>query len=208
LLNGNWKIKPTAGSYFPSHCVNILSAVPTDVKIWVRKWDLAATEPSEVNPSPDSSASVLMGRRENGRFVIAHGTNIKKGAHVVREIIKNIAAQDRNNYGRRVIIALSIDPGQAGKEQAASLTTMLAGYRVTSVRETGPKETRAEPLSAQWQVGNVDLVEGPWVKDYLNEMESFPSPDAHDDYVDASSGAFLECISGADKQAAWRALST
>jgi predicted phage terminase large subunit-like protein len=107
-----------------------------------------------------------------------------------------------------VIIALSIDPGQAGKEQAASLTTMLAGYRVTSVRETGPKETRAEPLSAQWQVGNVDLVEGPWVKDYLNEMESFPSPDAHDDYVDASSGAFLECISGADKQAAWRALST
>ena len=208
LLNGNWKIRPTSGSFFPSHCVNILPAVPVDVKVWVRRWDLAATEPSEVNPSPDASASVLMGRRDNGRFVIAHGINIKRSAYVVREIIKNTAAQDRNNYGRRVITALAQDPGQAGKDQVASLTAMLAGFRVTSVRETGPKETRAEPVSAQWQVGNIDLVEGPWVKDYLNEMEAFPSADIHDDYVDATSGAFLECVAGADKEAQWRALST
>ena len=84
---------------------------------------------------------------------------------------------------------------------------MLAGHRIISVRETGPKGTRAEPLSAQWQIGNVDIVDGPWVKNYLSEMESFPSK-THDDYVDASSGAFLECIAGADKQKQWLALAS
>ena len=67
---------------------------------------------------------------------------------------------------------------------------MLAGLRAKAVRETGPKQTRAEPLSAQWQAGNVDIVEGPWNRDYLREMAAFPS-DEHDDYIDASSGAFL-----------------
>ena len=208
LLSGNWKIRPIAGSYFPSHCVNILPAVPTDIKVWCRRWDLAATEPNENNTSPDSTASILMGRRDNGRYVIAHAINIKKSAHVVREIIKNTAAQDTSTYGKRVIIGLPQDPGQAGKDQVASLTAMLAGYRISPVRETGPKETRAEPLSAQWQVGNVDLVDGSWNKDYLSEMEGFPSPNVHDDYVDASSGAFLECTSGASREAAWRALAT
>jgi predicted phage terminase large subunit-like protein len=206
LLHGNWKIKPIAGSYFPAYCVGTLPVVPTDVRVWVRRWDLAATEPSEANPSPDASASILMGRRSNGRFVIANGITLKKGAHIVRDVIKHTAAQDKANYGR-VITVLPQDPGQAGKDQVASMTSMLAGYAIKSVRETGPKETRAEPLSAQWQVGNIDIVEGQWNKEYLSQMESFPSKGIHDDYVDASSGAFLECISGADLDARRRALS-
>jgi len=206
LLRGNWKIRPTSGSYFPAFSVGTLPAVPADVRVWVRRWDLAASEPSEVNPDPDATAGILMGRRENGRFVIADGKYLRRGAHVVREVIKNTAAQDKAQYGR-VIIVLPQDPGQAGKDQAASLTEMLAGYSVKSVRETGPKDTRAEPLSAQWQVGNVDIVQGVWNKEYLAQMEAFPTKGVHDDYVDASSGAFLECISGANLEARRRALS-
>lgn len=206
LLHGNWKIRPTAGSYFPAYNVGFLPTRPTDVRVWVRRWDLAATEPSEVNPSPDASASILMGRRNDGRFVIADAFQLRKGAHIVREVIKNTAQQDKFNYGR-VITVLPQDPGQAGKEQAASLTAMLAGYAVKTVRETGPKETRAEPLSAQWQVGNVDLVEGNWNKEYIAQMSLFPTRGEHDDFVDASSGAFLECIAGADMDARRRALA-
>lgn len=193
LLGGNWKIKPTAGSYFPTLHARLITAVPTDVKTWVRRWDLAATEPSETNPSPSATCSVLMGRRENGKFCIADGINFRSNASVVREHMLNTAAQDRNNF-KRVSIVVPQDPGQAGKDQAANIINYLAGYRVKSIRETGPKATRAEPLSAQWQAGNVEIVEGPWVRDYLKEMGAFPGGD-HDDYVDASSGAFLECIS-------------
>ena len=208
LLYGNWKIKPQAGSYFPATCVNVIPAIPTDVKFWVRRWDLAATEPSETNPSPSATACVLMGRRDNGRFVIADGINIRKPAHIVRDIIRNTAAQDKSNY-KRVTTIIPQDPGQAGKDQAASLINYLAGYRVKAVRETGPKATRAEPISAQWQAGNIDIVEGAWNREYLLEMNNFPSDskDAHDDYVDASSGAFLECVAGVSNLDKWRALA-
>jgi predicted phage terminase large subunit-like protein len=205
LLMGNWLIKHQAGSYFPQTNVNMISAAPTDVKNWVRRWDLAATEPSEVNPSPDATASVLMGRRENGRFVIADGINIRKPAHIVREIIMNTVRQDKYHYSR-VTTVVPQDPGQAGKEQSQSLISMLSGYKVKAIRETGPKQSRAEPLSAQWQAGNVDIVQGPWNRDYLREMSAFPGED-HDDYIDASSGAFLECISTTNQYEKWRALA-
>lgn len=206
LLFGNWKIKPQAGSYFPAQTIRVINALPTDVKLWVRRWDLAATEPSETNTSPDATASVLMGKRDNGRFVIAEALNIRNNADIVRQAILNTASQDKANY-KRVTTVLPQDPGQAGKDQAASLIFHLAGYRVKAVRETGPKETRAEPLSAQWQAGNVDILEGSWNREYLREMSSFPSKGAHDDYVDASSGAFLECVAGLSNIDKWRALA-
>jgi predicted phage terminase large subunit-like protein len=204
LLHGNWKIKPESGSYFPSINVTIIPAVPNDVTSWVRRWDLAATEPSETNPSPSATASVLMGKRSDGRIVIANAVNIRKNASIVRETIKAIASQDKANYNR-VVTIIPQDPGQAGKDQASSLTKYLLGYRVRSVRETGKKQVRAEPLSAQWQAGNVELVKGDWNKEYLLEMSSFPGSD-HDDYVDASSGAFLECIS--NNYGKWLALAS
>lgn len=206
LLAGNWKIKPTAGSYFPSASVRIVTAIPTDVKTWVRRWDLAATEPSDTNPSPSATASVLMGRRENGKFCVADGISLRDNASVVRDKMLNVAGQDRSQF-RRVTTVVPQDPGQAGKDQASSLVNHLAGYRVKSTRETGPKATRAEPLSAQWQANNVEIVDGPWVRDYLKEMGSFPGGD-HDDYVDASSGAFLECISTVTALDRYRALSS
>lgn len=205
LLMGNWIVKHSAGSYFPQTSVRMLPAIPTDVSMWVRRWDLAATEPSETNPSPDATASVLMGRRENGRFVIADAINVRKPADIVRTIMLNTARQDKYLY-HRVTTVVPQDPGQAGKEQSASLIAMLAGLRAKSIRETGPKQTRAEPLSAQWQAGNVDIVEGAWNRDYLKEMSSFPGEE-HDDYVDASSGAFLECVSGTNQYDRWKALA-
>jgi predicted phage terminase large subunit-like protein len=147
-----------------------------------------------------------MGRRENGRIVIADGINVRRNASVVRDILAATASQDRSKY-RNITTVIPQDPGQAGKDQSASLISFLAGYKVKSVRETGPKATRAEPLSAQWQAGNVDIVEGPWVNDYLKEMAVFPEGD-HDDYIDASSGAFLECISGASAYERFLALSS
>lgn len=193
LLYGNWKVREQAGSYFPRTKVAILTAIPADVKQWVRRWDLAATTPSEVNPSPDATASVLMGLRENGRVVVADGISVREDAYEVRTMIKNIATQDYAKYGYTVATVIPQDPGQAGKDQAASLISFLIGHKVTAVRETGPKHVRAEPLSSQWQAGNVDIVAGLWNDDYLAEMEGF-LVNQHDDYVDASSGAFIELV--------------
>ena len=86
---------------------------------------------------------------------------------------------------------MSIDPGQAGKEQAASYVKMLVGFSVSTVRETGSKTSRAEPFAAQWQAGNVEVVAGPWTEALLSQYESFPES-KFKDMVDAGSNAFNE----------------
>lgn len=190
LLYGNWKIKAAKGLYFPrSTLPELLEEVPTDVIRWVRGWDLAATDTDE-GGDPAYTASVLLGKRRDGRYVIADATNHRLKAEKVRALVKQCAVGDRAKY-KRVRIRMSIDPGQAGKEQSQSYIKMLAGFSVSAVRETGSKEARAEPLAAQWQAGNVDVVAGPWTEALLAQYEAFPES-KFKDMVDAGSNAFHE----------------
>ena len=190
LLNGNWKIKAAAGLFFKrTQLGDILDKVPNDVIRWVRCWDLAATEKTE-DGDPAYTSGVLIGKRKNGRYVIADVINRQMSASDVRKTIKLTAQADRAAY-KRVRIRLPKDPGQAGKEQAESYIKYLAGFDVKTVAETGSKEARAEPMAAQWQAGNFDLVAGPWNEEYLLQLENFPDG-KFKDMVDASANGFAE----------------
>jgi predicted phage terminase large subunit-like protein len=59
------------------------------------------------------------------------------------------------------------------------------------MRSTGSKVERANPLSAQAEAGNIKLIQGPWIGAFLDELCAFPEG-AHDDQVDATSGAFAQ----------------
>lgn len=192
LLYGNWRIRPAAGMYFKRSQIpeeGWLEKIPNDVVSWVRSWDLAATDESE-HGDPAYTAGVLIGKRKNGRYVIADATNVRLSAAKVREHIKSTAMMDKATY-KRVKIRLPKDPGQAGKEQAESYIRHLAGFSVFAVRETGSKEARAEPLAAQWQAGNVDIVLGPWTETLVTQFEAFPEG-KFKDLVDAGAGGFHE----------------
>lgn len=190
LLLGNWRIKPSAGLYFKrSQVGDMLAVIPDDVTTWVRCWDLAATAKGE-NGEAAFTAGVLMGKRKNGRYVIADVVNKQMEASEVRATIRHTAQADIARF-KRVRIRLPQDPGQAGKEQAESYIKFLSGFDVTTVRESGSKESRAEPMAAQWQAGNFDLVIAPWNEEYLNQLENFPDG-RYKDMVDASANAFAE----------------
>lgn len=190
LLYGNWKIKAAKGLYFPRAALpELLSEVPNDVKTWVRGWDLAGTDTDE-GGDPAYTASVLLGKRKNGRYVIADATNSRLKAEKVRNLVKQCAVADKAKY-KRVKIRMSQDPGQAGKEQAESYIKMLAGFSVVAVKESGSKESRAEPFAAQWQAGNVDVVAGSWTETLLGQYEAFPES-KFKDLVDAGANAFNE----------------
>ena len=92
---------------------------------------------------------------------------------------------------KRVKIRLPQDPGQAGKDQAQSYIKFLAGYDVTAVPESGSKEVRTEPMAAQWQAGNFDVLAADWNEAYFNQLESFPMS-KFKDMVDAGSSAFAQ----------------
>ena len=187
LLHGNWKIKPAAGEYFNRADATIIDELPNPASItgWARGWDLAATEPHEQNPDPDYTAGIKMCRLDDGRVVISDLQHFRKKAVDVRKRVVSTANQD----GPDVRISLPEDPGQAGKEQAASYVAELAGYSVTTRRPQNTKVNRAEPFAAQWQAGNVLILRAPWNDALFAELESFPDS-AHDDIVDSCSDAF------------------
>lgn len=190
LLYGNWKIKAAAGLYFKrSQLGNYLEILPADIIQYVRCWDLAATEET-VDGDAAYTAGVLMGKRKNGRYVVIDVVNKQMSAADVRNTIKLTAQLDRAKY-KRVRIRLPKDPGQAGKEQADSYIKFLSGFDVTTVAETGSKEARAEPMAAQWQAGNFDIMIGDWNEEYLLQLENFPSG-KFKDMVDASANGFAE----------------
>jgi predicted phage terminase large subunit-like protein len=110
---------------------------------------------------------------------------LRGGPHEVEEAIVATAHQD----GRTVPIGLPQDPGQAGKHQVAWLAGRLTGHHVVASPETGAKLTRALPVAAQVEAGNLRLLRGEWNRALLDELRDFPHG-RKDDQVDALSRAF------------------
>nr|DAK65059.1 MAG TPA: Large subunit terminase [Caudoviricetes sp.] len=202
LLYGNWKIRPAAGMYFKTEQFIFVDAVPKNIVAYARSWDLAATEPTPLNPDPDATAGVLMGLLDDGRVIVLDVKRKQIKANAVRTLLRNMAAIDQGKY-KFVQITIPQDPGQAGKAQAQSLVSMLAGYSVEIVSPTGSKEVRATPFASQVQAGNVLILKGEWNDMYLSELESFPES-KHDDMVDASSDAFNKLMHATN----WGGLTT
>lgn len=193
LLKGNWKIKPSAGSFFKrTQIKEILTVIPTDIVAICRGWDLAATDEDE-NKEAAYTAGVLIAKRACGRFLVLDVINQQLKAGDVRKLIMTTAKADNAKYQKYCSVRqrLPQDPGQAGKEQAESYINMLAGFNVVTRPESGSKESRAEPMAAQWQNGFFDVMEGEWNEEYFNQLESFPES-KFKDMVDAGSSAFGE----------------
>lgn len=188
LLDGNWKVRPSAGMYFPRYDVRIVDWMPQSSEMvrWIRSWDLAASEATDGH-DPDYTVGALVGRKTDGRIVIGDIIRVRKKAGDVRNIIKNTAARD----GREVWVCIPQDPGQSGREQIQSYKEMLSTYNVLSRYITKNKLTMAEPFASAWQHGQVDMVRANWNEAFLVEAEQFGEPNGrqHDDQIDATATA-------------------
>jgi predicted phage terminase large subunit-like protein len=97
--------------------------------------------------------------------------------------------------GRQCMIMVEQEPGSGGKESAESTIRNLAGFKAKADRPSGDKTFRADPFSVQVNAGNVGIVNGPWLNDYVEEMRYFPLG-RFKDQIDASSGAFNYLATG------------
>lgn len=194
LMDGNWKIRPAAGLYFRREWVKVIDAAPAGLE-WIRFWDLAATEKTDMN-DPDWTVGVKMGiqrapDRSIQRIVVADARRMRESPRGVRNAITNTAEAD----GRNVRIGFFKDPGQAGKDQAQSLVAMLPRFAAKAYPISGDKVTLFGPFSAQCEAGNVEFVRGSWNEAVFSQLEGFPDA-AHDDEADACSGAFNALANG------------
>lgn len=184
LLDGNWNVEPSAGNYFQKSWFEVVDILPAEMKRMVRYWDRAATE-ARAGKDPDWTVGLKLGRHESGLFYVMDVVRDRWSPLKVEQAIKNTAVQD----GVVTRIGIEQDPGQAGVAEAGNYTRLLAGFPVSVVRASVDKETRAKPVSAQCEAGNVKILRAPWNKAFLEELENFPDG-AKDDQVDALSGAF------------------
>ena len=192
MVNSSWESLyqqnpiPREGSMFKREWFQTVNAAPANC-IWVRGWDLAAT----AKETAAFTAGVLIGKAQDGRFYIADATRIQGSAADVERLIVNTASQD----GTGVKGSIPQDPGQAGKAQSQYLIRQLAGFDYRASPESGDKVTRADPLAAQAEAGNVLIVQGDWNRDFLDELTTFPSG-KFKDQVDAATRAFNELLAG------------
>lgn len=184
LLMGNWNIRPTAGMFFQRSFFEVINVLPKNLK-FVRYWDRAATKKTETN-DPDYTVGVKLAKDKDGVFYLCDIVRLQETPLKVQTAILNTASQD----GVLTRVGIEQDPGQAGVSEADLLLRMLSGFSAKAYKATKDKVTRASPVSAQAEAGNIKILRAPWNEDFFRELENFPEG-AHDDIVDALSGAFL-----------------
>lgn len=188
LLLGSWFAKPENSGYFKREWVTMIDEPPRKVSSRVRGMDLAATLPSESNPNPDFTASVLMSRTPEGRYVVEHVERYRK---LPDGVLKQIVETSRIDGGD-VPVYLPKDTGSGG----ATAFTFQARYLIENgvlVREDkvsghAGKLQRFLPFASLAEAGLVDVVKGDWNEMWFNELEDFDnSRNIKDDMFDATS---------------------
>jgi predicted phage terminase large subunit-like protein len=175
-----------SGGMFRREHFKIIQQAPTRFQATTRAWDLASTEKSANSQDPDWTVGVKIGLLD-GQYYILDMQRGRWSPGTVETMMKQTAQLD----GAGTRIRQEQEGGSSGKIVVAHIArNVLQGFDYRGIPATGDKATRANPLAAAVEAGNVFLVAGAWNKAMIDELESFSPSCAHDDIVDASALAF------------------
>jgi len=182
LLEGDWNVYE-GGQKFRREWFRIVDDWPREAQR-VRFWDLAASKPRP-GSDPDWTAGALVAYRR-GQYWVIDVRRARATPAGVEALLRQTAELD----GRDVPVWIEQEGGASGVAYLDHLQReVLAGFACRGRRPGANKVSRADIVSSAAEAGNVCLVRGDWIGDYLDELEQFPGG-AHDDQVDATSGAF------------------
>lgn len=185
LLNGNWKIKPEAGTMFRREWFEIIDEAPPNLFSKVRFWDMAGTERTKKNADPDWTAGVKMAR-DKDFFYILDVVHVQMNPTETDTVVEKTLEID----GYEVVQKMEQEPGSSGKKVIEDYKKgIFRNYNFEGIPSTGSKVARANRFSAAAGAKRVKLVRGPWIEAFIQEAEHFPDG-PHDDQVDGGSGAY------------------
>jgi predicted phage terminase large subunit-like protein len=193
LEYGNWNVRNSAGMFFQKNWFEVIGAIPSGWSSIIRYWDRAATKPNEANKDPDWTRGIKLYKYPDGTWCVADMRSSRDTPLQIENLIRNTASHD----GPTVEIGIEQDPGSSGVADADNYVRLLQGYIVHVCRPDSDKITRAKPVSAQCERGNVKILRAPWNDDFFAELENFGEENSgHDDQVDVLSGAFNKLCDG------------
>lgn len=176
----------------------------------VRGWDLASTKPTAKNRDPDWTAGVLLGEADAEWYVL-EARRLRDNVAGIEKLLVATMHYDDAWLHRPVPIRVEQEGGASGAFNIEGFRVRLfLGRDFDGIRPTVSKADRARPVAIAAEKGYVHLLDGPWVDDFLDELEIFPpSPgEGHDDQVDALSlawwaltGGGLQVVHGVKPQA-------
>lgn len=182
-LDGNWDIQ-AAGNFFKHQWFGIVDSYPQAVRK-VRYWDMAASKDG------DYTVGALVGLLK-GVYYILDIRRVRETPGQVELLIKQTAELD----GRDVPVRTEEEGGSSGPVVTHHYATqVLVGWDYRGIKPLKDKATRASPFSSAAEHGNVKIVRGAWNNALLDELTLFPEG-AHDDQVDAVSGAIGQLSAG------------
>ncbi len=161
----------------------VIAKAPDDIVATVLYWDKAATE-----GGGDYTVGLVMSRDKADNIYVESVTRAQLGSLARDEMIKSTSTIWKSKRPN-LVIYIEREGGGAGKDMMKFAIKQLAGLPVKQDIPSGDKVTRATPFATYSESGNVYIIKAAWNDVYLQELCVFPHG-AHDDIVDAASGAF------------------
>ncbi len=195
LRHGDWTVRPEGGlfrrEWFEARSID-RAELPERLEL-CRYWDLAATE-AAAGSDPDYTAGVLLGRSDQGLWYVLDVRRLRGSPLEVERLVESVAERDaswaRESGRTPPAIRMEQEPGSAGVAVVDHYRQqVLAPYDFAGVRSTGSKQTRARPVAARCEAGDVWICRGSWNTEFIDELAAFPIS-GHDDQVDALAGAY------------------
>lgn len=201
LLYGDWSVTDPGSMFQPrvwlddGHFLDELPD-PRSVAACVRYWDLAAAEPTSQNPDPDYTVGARISRLRDGLYVWEHTVRVRRTPAQTERIVRSTSASDHPRVRRQWVEQVA----GAGKALVDHYKRNVFPDQVAAQGNPvqGSKALRARPLAAIMEKGRMQFMRAEWNDEVFDEMEAFSEDPqlsgAHDDIVDAGSGAFSKVM--------------
>jgi len=195
LLGGNWDSTVGSGLYFKREWIKqpkdglsrVIPRLPNIPLAFVRYWDRAATEPSQVYPNPDWTVGTRMAKDQDGNTYICSLARDRKNPAGVEKMLRTEAQRD----GTGCPLWVEQDPGSGGKIDVHNIMTKFSQYPVRVHRPTKDKLTKGLAFSAACENGLVYFVQGAYLETLFHEMENFDNDGKKkDDQWDSVTGGY------------------
>ncbi|KXK03775.1 MAG: Terminase-like family protein [Acidobacteria bacterium OLB17] len=168
---------PRAGGLFKREWFSRIVERAPEGLVWARGYDLAISTDTRA----DYTASFRCAFGEGGILYIADGSRRRMTYVQQRQFIADRIAAEANT----IHCVESAIHGQAIVQDLIA-SRVCRGKPIKAVHVTSDKWTRAHTWAPIAEVGNVVLVAGGWIKEFVDEACAFPAS-PHDDQVDAVS---------------------
>ena len=169
---------PDEGGIFKGDWFNIIKRLPENVNTDLLKWDFYL-DTAYTNKQENDATAMMCAAFHNNELYIREVKAVRlEFPELIKEIQQFTAVNGYTNRSR-----IYVEPKASGK----SIVQMLKRSTGLNVIEDKPpsqdKVSRASSVSAFVESGRVNLLDGRYVDNFLNELKAFPNA-AHDDMVD------------------------